>query len=325
MKKNRLFILIIIISLLLGGYGFVLEGQGYQSSGGDGRHVALALRKLGGDPMLMKMPPMPAAAEEIPVQSVSQDVSTVSGNDAGKMSAGAGELEEDIKEEELKASVSEDEAVSENEIPEEPEEPSWPPPFITVDDSYFDDAVFIGDSRMVGVSAYSGITNGRFLARTSMNIFWMLDTAPETDNTVASVRQGLMQRPYGKIYLLTGINECGTATDYWIETYRNVIAQIREMQPDALIYVHAVTHVSAALSASNPTFSNAGINEKNVALRAMADELHLIFLDINEAFDDENGCLPAASTWDGVHPTGALYPIWKDYLLSHAVEVEGDF
>ena len=43
--------------------------------------------------------------------------------------------------------------------------------FTTATDDYFSDAVFIGDSRTVGISEFSGIKNATFLCKTSLSIY----------------------------------------------------------------------------------------------------------------------------------------------------------
>ncbi len=353
MKKNITFILIIVISLLLGAYGFYLKANGYREpmeGAKEGRYVALGLMSLRegvfpwnaeeqagmyyADGMVLPPPEEDGFAEialpsptEAPA-GVKEKADTEGGGEAAPPAeeGSASENEADSVSENGAEEVTEGvlDAVSENGVESVSEnEASWPPPFVEADDSYFDDAVFIGDSRMVGVAYFSGITNGHFLAKTSMNIFWMMNTAPETDTTVSSVREGLMKEQYGKVYILTGINEVGSGDPkYFTDAYRKVLAEIRELQPDAVIYVHAVTHVTAAMSAGSPVFNNERIDERNEALKQMAVEEKVVFIDINEAFDDENGCLPAENTWDGIHPSANLYPLWKEYLLSHTVELE---
>ena len=348
MKKNITFILIIVISLLLGAYGFYLKANGYREpmeGAREGRYVALGLMSLreGVFPWNADEQDGMVYAEGVilpPTEgTLAKENGTVVTVTAGGPATEPTPAAEEAPEEREEGSVSEngaadpesegdglteEGAVSENEAESVSEnEASWPPPFVTADESYFDDAVFIGDSRMVGVAYFSGITNGHFLAKTSMNIFWMMNTAPETDTTVSSVREGLMRQQYGKVYILTGINEVGSGDpQYFTDAYRKVLAEIRELQPDAIIYIHAVTHVSAAVSAGNPVFDNGRIDERNEALKQMAEEEKVIFIDINEAFDDENGCLPAENSWDGIHPSANLYPLWKEYLLTHTVELE---
>ena len=54
---------------------------------------------------------------------------------------------------------------------------------------YFDDAVFIGDSRIVGMNDYSGLTNASFFAKTGLTVYNLLDEEfvkdPETGKEVS--------------------------------------------------------------------------------------------------------------------------------------------
>ena len=61
-----------------------------------------------------------------------------------------------------------------------------PKKFIQVDDSYFDDAVFIGDSRTVGLHDYGGLDHSDFFATVGMNIYDLCfpDTDLATDHAV---------------------------------------------------------------------------------------------------------------------------------------------
>ena len=69
------------------------------------------------------------------------------------------ELEEEEPEEEetIKDKEKEEETVTTEETPLQPQEEL--PLFTAVEESYFDDALFIGDSRMVGVYEYAGLEN----------------------------------------------------------------------------------------------------------------------------------------------------------------------
>ena len=40
-----------------------------------------------------------------------------------------------------------------------------------MEESYFDDAAFVGDSRIDGFRLYSGIKNGEFIVHTGLSIF----------------------------------------------------------------------------------------------------------------------------------------------------------
>lgn len=88
----------------------------------------------------------------------------------------------------------------------------------TVDDSYFDDAVFIGDSRTVGMYEYGGLEEtSTFYASTGLTVYKMFDSAivsvPGQKKKI-TVEEALSEKQFAKIYLMIGINEMGTGTHF---------------------------------------------------------------------------------------------------------------
>lgn len=197
--------------------------------------------------------------------------------------------------------------------------------FTTVDDSYFDDALFIGDSRIVGLSQYCEAIDSRatFFAQKSLTIFdirnkeWIED---ENGNKM-SIATALAGKHYKKIYLMVGINELGTGDEErFREVYSEVVQGLRYLQPDATIFISSIMHVSEEKNNTDALYNNTNINIRNDAIKGLADNRKVFYLDINEAVDDENGNLKAETTGDGVHLKGACYEPWHQYLLDHGVE-----
>ena len=197
--------------------------------------------------------------------------------------------------------------------------------FKTVDDSYFDDALFIGDSRMVGLSQYCVAIDSRatFFAKKSLTIFDIRNKEwiDAEDGTEMSIAKALEGKHFKKIYLMVGINELGTGDE---ERFRKVYAQVIEglkyLQPDATIFINSIMHVSEEKNNTDELYNNTNINIRNEAIKGLADNRTVFYLDINEAVDDENGNLRAETTGDGVHLKGACYEPWHQYLLEHGVE-----
>ena len=187
------------------------------------------------------------------------------------------------------------------------------PGFVTVDTSWFDDAVFIGDSHIEGFSDYAGLPNATYYYKRGLDI-WSVLEKPFVEGKL-TVPQALLKHHFGKIYLMLGINEieCGT-TESYAQQYASVVDQIRALQPDALIYIQAIFHTSKAKSESS-VFKNEIINARNEALSALADGEHVFFIDCNPVFDDTDHTLTAAYTGDGVHVMAPYYSLWRDYLL----------
>lgn len=195
--------------------------------------------------------------------------------------------------------------------------------FQTVDDSYFDDALFIGDSRTEGLALYGSLTNADYFSSVGLSIYKVTEKAAGNPNLGESITlsQKLSQKQYGKVYIMLGLNELGTGTtDSWAQTYSQVISQIRQAQPDAIIYLQSILVVSSAKDDPSGSINNATINARNQALEALANPQDKIFyLNVNEAVMDSSGCLDASLTSDGIHLLGNSLSLWEDYLKQHAI------
>lgn len=197
--------------------------------------------------------------------------------------------------------------------------------YIQVDESYFNDAVFIGDSRTRSLLLYAGLENSTFLSDTGLTIYAVLDKklTPSDSNSKTTVREYLSEHQFRKVYLMLGINELGTGTaESFGNTYLDVIQTIQELQPDAIIYIQAILHVSADKDAERTYINNAAILERNAVLETFADNTRIFWLDANEVLCDEDGYLISEYTFDGVHLQAKYVPIWLDWLMNHALEVE---
>lgn len=201
--------------------------------------------------------------------------------------------------------------------PAEPETYS----FTEVTQEYFDDALFIGDSRVTGVELYSGWNNITYYAENGMTIYNMFKCdAEKEDGKMLSVEEALQTRSFGKIYLEIGINEMGTGNvDSFMEAYENAVAHLQELQPDAIIYVCGIMYVKQSKSESDPIFNNPNIRERNERIAALADEKNIFYLDINELVTDETGNLNPDYTWDEVHLLGKYDALWLEYFCSHGI------
>ncbi|MGN0631003.1 MAG: GDSL-type esterase/lipase family protein [Ruminococcus sp.] len=208
-------------------------------------------------------------------------------------------------------------------VPSEPAEKT----FTHADDSYFSDALFIGNSRTVGLYLYGSMPEETtFYATVGMNIYDLLDSTaqiPPEEGPEQSFESLLSSRQFGKIYIMLGINDLSTGTsESFAEYYKSIIDHIHEIQPNAIIYIQSIINISAARDAQGDAVSNANINEKNALLRHLENKDYIFYLDINEVLSDENGFLNSDYTSDGIHLGGGSVSIWEDYLYSHAIAVQ---
>ena len=201
------------------------------------------------------------------------------------------------------------------------------PVFQSVDDSYFDDALFIGDSRTEGLALYGSLTNADYFSSVGLTIFKVTEKAAGNPNTGESVTlaQKLAQKQYGKVYIMLGLNELGTGTtESWAQAYAQVIAQVRQAQPNAVIYLESILVVAASQDNPGGAINNATVNARNQALEALANpQDNIFYLNVNEAVMDANGCLDASLTSDGIHLLGNSLSLWENYLKQHAIVLGG--
>ena len=112
---------------------------------------------------------------------------------------------------------------------------------VAIDDSYFTDAVFIGDSRMEGFRNFSGITKGSFVTAVGMELENIYSTPqiPTAKGTVL-VMDALKNLNFSKIYMMLGTNELGAYDmDAVKESYRKVLNEVKTYAncTDPVIYV----------------------------------------------------------------------------------------
>lgn len=216
-------------------------------------------------------------------------------------------------------SFDEDAAADEQPQPDVPPEPVSP--FTTVDATYFDDALFIGDSHTDGFKDYAGLSNASYLCHNGLTVWSaaekaVFETATGGRQTLA---EALGNRQYGKIYLMLGINELGTGTaETWAAQYAVLLDEVRALQPDAIIFLQAIFHTTQEKSDAT-FFKNETIDARNAELQKLADGSSVFYIDCNPVFDDENGVLRADYSGDGVHVKAAYYVLWRDYLFDFGV------
>lgn len=185
-------------------------------------------------------------------------------------------------------------------------------------EGYFDDALFIGDSRMVGISEYGTFDTSDFFCDVGLASY-KIGKEVVDGRSLADV---LASKQYGKIYVMVGVNECGNDPDYFIGTYKKMIDSIRESQSeDTVIYLMANLHVTSAKS-SDGYVTNENITAQNVRIENLASEYgnRTYYINCNETFEDANGCLIADTTSDGVHFYARYYTEWCDYVRASAVQ-----
>lgn len=197
-------------------------------------------------------------------------------------------------------------------------------PYTLENDSYFNDAAFLGDSRTLGIYDYVGLDGADFFCDNGMTIFKLMKDEGVTEQGTGQkvdLKKILQERQYGKIYIMLGMNELGYGnTSMYMQEYLSVLQQIRAWQPDAIIFIMANLHVSREKNNMETEFNNINVNDKNVACARLANGTDIFYLDSNPLFTDSEGFLLSELTFDGVHLYAQHYDKWRQFLLEHGVE-----
>ena len=188
-----------------------------------------------------------------------------------------------------------------------------------VDDSYFADAAFVGDSRTEGLKMYSGLDSSQFFSSVGMDVDKVFtDQVVSLNGQLLTVAQALEQASYSKVYIMLGMNELGWVYEsVFADNYARIIDTIRESHPDATIYVQSILPVSQWKDGSNDIYTNANVVRLQKALVAMCEEKGVNYVNVAEGIQDEQGYLPSEATQDGVHLTPEYCQRWMDYLKTH--------
>lgn len=211
--------------------------------------------------------------------------------------------------------------------PTETDPPTDPPPRFRepeyrVDESYFDDVLFVGDSRTCGLRDYCRLGDADYFCNVGMNVFstWG-ETASDLDFGSETLSERLSEKEYGKIYIALGINECGYPLDMLTEAFQTLIGRIQEAQPDAVIVLNSVMTVGRNKADSADYFAIENLAKVNEAIEGLADGERIFFLDVNEVFADEEGYLPEEMSSDGCHLYGEYYETWAKWLCDSVAQL----
>lgn len=199
--------------------------------------------------------------------------------------------------------------------------------------AWFADAVFVGNSRVQGLVLYTGV-EADMIAERGLNVITALhDDATTLENgEKGSVLDALAQKPYGKVYVKFGMNELNRmAEEVFIQYYGRIVDGIREVQPQAAVFVQSILPIarerSEASAADGGMQTQERVNQLNGALRAMCLDKGVRFLDAEQAVMDPDGYLYAEyAASDGYHLNAAGCEKWLDYLKQavNPYEMEGE-
>lgn len=188
---------------------------------------------------------------------------------------------------------------------------------------YFDNTLFIGDSRTAGLYQFGYFETADFFATPGLSVY----SIPQTKVTVEgyeniTLEELLTEKEYDRVYVMLGMNELGYRFPQTVERYRSFIEDLQDQEPRAQLILCANLHVTSTRSDNDKFFNNENIDKINEEISILAEEKELVYLDINELFDNEDGELDKEYASDDSHVTVENYIRWCDWIVEKMNELE---
>ncbi len=193
---------------------------------------------------------------------------------------------------------------------------------------YFNNTVFIGDSRTKGLLMFTDIKPYDFssvgLNVSSLSTQAFIRMRDENNELQSYTLFEALEREEGKykaIYVATGLNELGWSADGYMAAFDTFIKNIRAIT-DVPIYVQLIMPVTTY---SSETTKYGITNEKcvifNELLREYVAQNELFMLDPLSLFTLEDGTLSPDHSADGIHLNRASCAILAEYYRAHIVDI----
>ena len=182
-----------------------------------------------------------------------------------------------------------------------------------------DDALFIGDSRTVGLFNNCDRPKATFYCSIGLNI----QTAFESksirleNGTMGTVIEALAQgKQFGRVYIGFGTNEMGWPYyDSFIEYYSKLVASVRQYSPNAKIYCESILPVTASRELQGDAINNNNVKELNGYIQNFAASNGCTYLACDTAVAGEDGKLPEEASTDGIHLNIDYCKYWLNYII----------
>ena len=196
--------------------------------------------------------------------------------------------------------------------------------------SFFDNAVFIGDSISMTLEAYCGASGAlgqaKFLCAGSMSPTNMLTGQilpeyPKGSGQKPAIQDSVAATGAKYVYVMLGMDNIAYGIERSTNDYMTILKNILDKNPDVQIIIQSVTPMADKSKSYSEKLNNGKINEFNETMKAYCEENKWYYVNVAEAFRDENGFLKKEYCSDynsmGMHFTYEGAKVWVNYLLTH--------
>ena len=209
---------------------------------------------------------------------------------------------------------------SQGETPTEPTPTDTHPYAVAKDmDDELADALFIGDSRTVGLFNNCDRPKATFYCSIGLNIQTAFESQSiRLDNgNMGTVIDALAQgHQFGRVFINFGTNEMSWPYyDGFIKLYAKLVENVRKYSPNAKIYCESILPVTATRDMQGDAINNTNVKALNEYIQKFASANGCIYLPCDTAVMGEDGKLPEEASTDGIHLSIEYCRYWLNYIV----------
>lgn len=180
------------------------------------------------------------------------------------------------------------------------------------DKSYYDDAVFIGNTVLAGLSDNGYVSPSNMLLSDSITLSNFNTVFLSVNNEEISIADAALGLNAGKIYIMVGVDDLegpfGELEDF--------IDTIKEKSNKTQIYLMSLLPVTS--DNESRIALNSDIDTYNSRLLDLADQKDVFYIDVSTDFKGNDGKLPPSyAEVNGVRLKKESYDRLSDYILTH--------
>lgn len=202
------------------------------------------------------------------------------------------------------------------------------------DASFFDDAVFVGDSVSLGLNYY--VSDQRNYGECLGQAKFLTSGSLGSGHAVAAVSSESLHPTYRgekrriedsiavmqakKVFIMLGMNDIALyGIDKSLENYKELVDCIIEKNPGIQIYAQSCTPMAQGCERS--MLNNRSIKKYNTALQTLCTQNGWNYVDVHSVVTDADGFLRSDYCSDpssmGIHFTPTGCAAWVNYLLNY--------
>lgn len=173
-------------------------------------------------------------------------------------------------------------------------------------ESFYDDAVLLGDVFVSGISTYSKLSSKKLVFGETWTIGKASDSVSKLKETNAN-----------KVFIELGLNDLnnGRSATKAYELYEELVNDIKKALPNAQIYVVSLFPVTTGFEGkSTTTIKNSTVSELNGMLSGMDG---VTFLNVNNSISNSDGSLNADLSDSGYN----IKPSYYGFILNLMAEM----